>query len=119
MDPPTCWDVLSVADPTPASCGANPRVPVLNEGETLSPNPSPKTMRNGRTWTTYDECNPSKWRPNMPAAAISNPTGTMGLGPNRDKSTRLDTWAVAANVATIGRYASPVFTGLNPRVSCK
>ena len=45
IDPPTCWDVLRVADPTPASAGVNPRVPVLNAGDTLNPDPSPRMIR--------------------------------------------------------------------------
>src|ERR1700728_1763863 len=119
MDPPTCWAVLRVADPTPASWGANPRVPVLKEGATLSPNPTPNTRRYGSTWLTYDEWSPTRWSPNIAAADTSNPIGTIGLGPNIGKRIRLDTWAVAANAATRGRNATPVFTGLNPNVPCR
>ena len=45
MDPPTCCAVLRVADPTPASWGANPRVPVLKDEATLRPNPMPSARR--------------------------------------------------------------------------
>src|SRR5579863_4410034 len=116
MDPPTCCAVLRVADPTPASRGAKPRVPVLNEGATLSPNPTPNTRRLGSTWLAYDECSPTWWSPNSAAADTSNPIGTIGLGPKRGKRMRLDTWAIAARAATRGRNATPVFTGLNPSV---
>ena len=44
MDPPTCWLVFSEAEPTPASWGARPRVPVLNAGARLNPNPKPSRM---------------------------------------------------------------------------
>src|ERR1700683_2548344 len=119
MDPPTCWAVLGVADPTPASWGASPRVPVLKAGAVLSPNPIPNSRRYGSTWLTHDECNPTRWSPNSAAADTSNPIGTIGLGPNRGNRMRLDTWAVAAKAATRGRNAMPVFTGLNLNVPCR
>ena len=48
IDPPTCWLVLRVAEPTPASWGASPSVPVLNDGARLRPNPTPRTMVYGQ-----------------------------------------------------------------------
>jgi hypothetical protein len=39
--------------------------------------------------------------------------GTIGLGPNRGNRVRLETWDIAANAATRGRKARPLFTGLN------
>ena len=48
----TAYLVGRVADPTPASWGARPRVPVLNDGARLSPKPNPRRMRYGNTWET-------------------------------------------------------------------
>jgi hypothetical protein len=50
---------------------------------------------------------------------MSKPSGTIGLGPNLGRRMRLDTWAIVAKAATSGRNATPVFTGLNPNVSCR
>ena len=51
-------------------------------------------------------------------ALTSSPIGTITLGPNLGRSTRLDTCAIAASAAIMGRKARPVLTGLNPSVSC-
>ena len=55
----------------------------------------------------------------MATASSNRPMGTMILGPTLGSSTRLETWAMPARATTMGRKATPVFTGLNPRVSCR
>src|ERR1700691_886452 len=44
MEPPSCWPTLSVADATPASLGATPKVPVFIDGGIERPMPAPATI---------------------------------------------------------------------------
>ena len=41
---PSCWPTVTVADATPASCGATPNVPVLIAGAITMPRPIPARM---------------------------------------------------------------------------
>jgi hypothetical protein len=43
IEPPICCPVLTVADATPASCGATPNVPVLIAVAIVNPKPAPVT----------------------------------------------------------------------------
>jgi hypothetical protein len=38
---PSCWPTVTVADATPASCGATPNVPVLMHGAMIMPRATP------------------------------------------------------------------------------
>jgi regulatory LuxR family protein len=53
IDPPICWPVLSVAEATPASCGATPNVPVFIDGAIVKPKPRPAAISGPST--SYDE----------------------------------------------------------------
>src|SRR5829696_569901 len=49
-DPPTCWDVLTIAEATPLSRGATPRVAVAIDAAMIAPKPRPIRISDGRTW---------------------------------------------------------------------
>jgi hypothetical protein len=49
IEPPSCCPVLTVAEATPASRGATPKVPVLNTGANTRPKPTPMISSEGRT----------------------------------------------------------------------
>ena len=40
-EPPSIWPTVTVAEATPASCGATPNVPVLMTGAITRPRPIP------------------------------------------------------------------------------
>src|SRR5215469_15996534 len=44
IEAPSCWPTVTVADATPASCGATPNVPVLIDGAITMPSPTPVMM---------------------------------------------------------------------------
>jgi hypothetical protein len=44
MEAPSCWPTVTVAEATPASCGATPNVPVLIDGAMTMPSPAPVKM---------------------------------------------------------------------------
>ena len=48
IEPPTCWQLLTVAEATPASSWLTPKVAVLIDGAKISPSPSPITSSAGR-----------------------------------------------------------------------
>ena len=50
IEPPICWEVLTIADATPASRGGMPWVAVANDGAIVSPKPMPIRISDGRTW---------------------------------------------------------------------
>ena len=47
MEPPSCWPTLSVAEATPASLGATPKVPVFMAGGSDRPTPAPGFVKVG------------------------------------------------------------------------
>jgi hypothetical protein len=49
-EPPTCWEVLTIAEATPASDPSMPSVAVLNAGAKMQPIPRPTMSSEGRTW---------------------------------------------------------------------
>lgn len=55
----------------------------------------------------------------MPAVATAKPSGMTVFGPRRGSSTVVPSCAVTIRAPTIGRNATPVFVGLNPRWSCR
>ncbi len=55
----------------------------------------------------------------IPAAAISRPNATSGLGPVRGISTMLEIWAKSISIAMAGTNANPVTTGEYPRTVCR
>ena len=67
----------------------------------------------------YPECTPIPVSQTMPAAAVSMPSPTSGLGPVRGISTTCAAMADTMRTATIGRTARPVTTGEYPRVTCR
>jgi len=59
MDAPSCWPTLTVAEATPASCGATPKVPVLIDGAITRPMPMAATMSGPTTPVAYPVCGPA------------------------------------------------------------
>src|SRR6266496_3832181 len=57
--PPSIWPTVTVADATPASCGATPNVPVLIAGAITMPRPIPARISGPRTPAAYPVCGPS------------------------------------------------------------
>src|SRR5262245_46328450 len=49
IDPPICWEVLTIAEATPASRGGIPCVAVANDGAIVSPKPTPIRISDGST----------------------------------------------------------------------
>src|SRR6266702_4813172 len=58
-EPPSIWPTVTVADATPASCGATPNVPVLIAGAITMPRPIPARISGPRTPAAYPVCGPS------------------------------------------------------------
>ena len=52
IEPPSCCPVLTVAEATPASCGATPNVPVFIDGAIVKPKPRPATSSGPSTAAT-------------------------------------------------------------------
>jgi hypothetical protein len=48
-EPPTCWEVFTIAEATPASLPSTPKVADENVGAKMHPMPTPRTSRPGRT----------------------------------------------------------------------
>jgi hypothetical protein len=48
-EPPTCCEVLTIAEATPASEPSTPSVAVLNAGAKMQPIPTPRTSNAGST----------------------------------------------------------------------
>ena len=51
-EPPTCWEVLTIAEAMPASVLLTPSVAVENAGAKMQPIPIPVSSSAGRTWVT-------------------------------------------------------------------
>ncbi len=51
-EPPTCWEVLTIAEAIPASLFLTPRVAVENAGAKMQPIPTPVSSSPGMTWLT-------------------------------------------------------------------
>ena len=49
IEPPTCWEVLTIAEATPASRGGTPWVAVANDGAMVRPKPIPISTSDGST----------------------------------------------------------------------
>src|ERR1700735_2660604 len=56
MEAPSCWPTLTVAEATPASCGATPKVPVLIDGAITRPMPMAATMSGPTTSGAFPVC---------------------------------------------------------------
>ena len=111
IEPPSCWPTLSVAEATPASFAATPKVPVLKPGATDMPRPAPVSSKGPSTAATYEEWTPIPVSQTIPPAAISRPSPIKGFGPVRGISTTVEIWAKSISIAMAGMNAKPVTTG--------
>src|ERR1700728_1099097 len=76
MEAPSCCPTLTVAEATPASCGATPKVPVLIDGAMTRPMPIAAMMHGPSTPAAYPVCGPSCASQAIAPAAISMPDAT-------------------------------------------
>src|ERR1700740_2391141 len=115
IEGPSCWPTVTVAEATPASCGATPYVPVLIDGAMTMPRPTPVRMIGPSTPAAYPVCTP-RWASQVAApAATSIPAVTISLGPTLGISTIVDMLAATAMPPANGRNAKPVTTGEGPQ----
>src|SRR5215831_15963812 len=108
---PSCWPTVTVADATPASCGATPKVPVLIAGAITRPTPIAARIIGPSTPVAYAVCGPSWASQAAPPEAASIPDATSGLGPTLGISTIVARLAATTRPALIGRNATPVTSG--------
>src|SRR3954447_309731 len=111
IEAPSCWPTLTVADATPASCGATPKMPVLIAGATTRPRPSPASTSGPSTPSTELVCAPSWASQAIAPAAMTNPAVTTGRGPTLGIRTIVDRLAAAARQTELGKNAKPVTIG--------
>src|SRR5580693_883622 len=116
MEAPSCWPTFTVAEATPASSGATPKVPVLIDGAITRPMPTAATMSGPSTPAAYPVCGPSWASQTIAPAAVTIPDATSGRGPTRGISAIVATLEVTAEPALIGRNATPVTSGEYPSV---
>ena len=119
IEAPSCWPTMTVAEATPASCGATPNVPVLMDGAITMPMPAAARMSGPTTPAPYPVCGPSWASQTAPPAAASIPPATSGLGPTRGISTMVARLEARAEPALNGRNATPVTSGEYPSVCCR
>jgi len=60
IEPPTCCDVLTIAEATPASARATPAVAVAIAGAKTRPSPTPMTSSEGSTCEAYAVSTPTR-----------------------------------------------------------
>lgn len=119
MEPPTCWDVFTRAEATPASSSLTPAVATFMAGAMISPSPRPVKISCGMMWVPYTLSAWMRVSHASPIEHISMPIVTGIFAPMRGNSTMFETCAVVMTPATIGRNATPVRTGEKCRVCCR
>ena len=108
IDPPTCWDVLTMAEATPASAGRTPRVAVLIDGAMTAPRPTPVMTSPGEDVADVPAVQLRWANTTMPTAARARPEATTNLGPIRGSTRVWTVKAVPERQTIMGRKASPV-----------
>ena len=108
IEPPTCCAVFSVAEVTPASCGATPAVAVANTGMKVRPKPRPSRISAGSTSVAYEPPTEIFVIQAMPPAAISMPGTSSIRGGSLVSSRAAIATETKISVALIGRNAKPV-----------
>ncbi len=111
MEPPTCCEVLTVAEVTPESRAATPAVAVEKTGMNVSPMPRPISSSGARISVVYEECTVIRVRITMAIADRSMP-GTMRARGGTWCSSRAEICVEPTMIATVsGRKARPARTG--------
>src|ERR1700743_1041984 len=82
IEAPSCWPTLRVAEATPASCGATPKVPALMAGANTRPAPIPPTMIGPSTPPAHPECAPEWAKPARPPGRGGEPGRDDQPGPD-------------------------------------
>src|SRR5581483_1372391 len=85
IEPPTCWEVLTIAEATPASVGLTPSVAVPNPAEKIDPIASPTRIRPGRTSATYVLDGVNRVKNHIAMQPITIPKITTARGPVRGR----------------------------------
>lgn len=111
MEPPTCWDVFTVAEATPASSSLTPAVAMFIAGAMMRPKPRPVRISCGMTSLTYTLSTSMRVSHTRPTAHRTMPSATGILAPMRGSRTMVETCALIMIPATIGRNATPLLTG--------
>ena len=114
--PPTCWEVLTMAEAMPESRGSTPSVAPENTGANVRPKPTPSMISDGSTWLAYEESTPVRVSSSIATDASTMPVGISGRGPVRASSRVLTVIAVTTMARFMGMNATPVSIGLKPRV---
>ena len=110
-EPPTCWEVLTIAEATPASCGPTPVVARFIAGMNATPSPRPSSSCEGSTDAAYGLSTRRRVSSAMPAAATMRP-GTISSRAGTRFISRAEICVDPAIMpAVIGRNARPVLTG--------